>query len=203
MPARPRHAFSPRRRAARLFTRVMIALPLVAAAGVIVWLAAFAQPASERLLDRFKVKPGGRVPYVQLQDRFGRATSLAEVASGEPTLVLVTDADCTHCDSQVRLLHALAETDAPAPRLVGVSVSRPERFGALAARFTHIPLFDDVNQAFHDKLGLQGVPLMISVAADGTVREVKFGLQNASQLRMLADGALTAAPLTAATPDGR
>jgi hypothetical protein len=202
MPAKRRHALKGRREAARLLTRFVIAVPLLAAAGVIVWLAVFARPASERLLDRFKVKPGGRVPYVQLEDRAGRATSLSQVAQGGGTLVLITDADCTHCDSQVRLFHALRASGDPAPRLVGVSVSKPERFGALAAKFNGIPVYDDVNGAFRDKLGLQGVPVMLSVAADGTVREVRFGLQNASQLRVLADGVLGSGRLSAAAPAG-
>jgi hypothetical protein len=113
--------------------------------------------------------------------------------------VLITDADCTHCDNQVRLLHALRDAGGPTPRLVGVSVSKPERFAALAAKFDGIPVYDDVNKAFREKLGLQGVPVILSVAADGVVREVKFGLQNGSQLRVLAEGALAAAQLSAAT----
>ncbi|HYW13018.1 MAG TPA: hypothetical protein VE871_13755 [Longimicrobium sp.] len=203
MPAKRRHSHKGSGGVARLFTNLIIAVPLVAAAGVVVWLTMFAQPASERLLERFKVKPGGRVPYVQLQDRAGQATSLSQVAADAPTLVLITDADCTHCDSQVRLLHALRDAGGPAPRLVGVSVSKPERFGALAAKFDGIPLYDDVNKAFRDKLGLQGVPVLLSVAADGTVREVKFGLQNGSQLRVLAEGALAPSHLSAAPPPER
>jgi peroxiredoxin len=203
MPAKRRHSLKGRREAARLFTRFIIAVPLVAALGVVVWLVAFAQPASERLLERFKVKPGSQVPYVQLQDREGRSTSLSQLSAGRPTLVLITDADCTHCDSQVRLLHALRNRGEPAPRMVGVSVSKPERFGALAAKFGGIPIYDDVNKALRDKLGLQGVPVMLSVAADGTVREVKFGLQNGSQLQAMAKGAIAPARLSGAPPPGR
>lgn len=198
MPAKRSHNLNGRREAARLFTRFIIAVPLLAAAGVVVWLTAFAKPASERLLERFRVKPGASVPYVQLEDGAGRGTSLSEVAAGGATLVLITDADCAHCDSQVRLFHDLRKEGGPAPRLVGVSVSKPERFKALAAKFTGIPVYDDVNQAFRDKLGLQGVPVMLSLAANGTVLEVKFGLLNGSQLQVLADRALASGRLSAA-----
>lgn len=198
MPAKRRHALSGRREAARLFTRFIIAVPLLGAAGVIVWLAAFAKPPSERMQEQFRVKPGAGVPYVQLEDRAGNATSLSQVAAGEAALVLITDADCTHCDSQVRLLRELRARGGAAPRLVGVSVSKPERFGALVAKFDDIPVYDDVNKAFREKLGLEAVPVLLSVAADGTVRQVKFGLQNASQLRVLADEALAGGRLGSA-----
>lgn len=198
MPAKRRHGLSGRREAARLFTRFIIAVPLLGAAGVVVWLAAFAKPPSERMQEQFRVKPGAGVPFVQLEDPAGNATSLSRVAAGQPALVLITDADCTHCDSQVRLLHELRARGGPAPRLVGVSVSRPERYNALVAKFNGIPVYDDVNQAFRDKLGLQGVPVLLSVAADGTVRQVRFGLQNASQLRVLANEALAGGRLSSA-----
>lgn len=198
MPAKRRHGLSGRREAARLFTRFIVAVPLLGAAGVIVWLVAFARPQSERLQERFRVKPGASVPYVQLEDPRGNATSLSRVAGGQPALVLITDADCTHCDSQVRLLRELRARGGTSPRLVGVSVSKPERYGALVAKFADIPVYDDVNKAFRDKLGLQAVPVLLSVAADGTVRQVRFGLQNASQLRVLADEALGGGRLSAA-----
>lgn len=184
-----------RRDAARLFTRVLLAVPVLAAAGAVVWLTVFAKPAQERLAERFKVKAGGRVPYVQLQDGAGASTSLAQVAQGGAALVVVTDAECEHCDSELRALRGMK---VQAPRVLAVSVSKPGGYAALAARHPGLALYDDVNGAFRGKLGLEGVPVTLAVAADGTVRDVKFGLQNPSQLRAMMDAASAPAPLAAA-----
>lgn len=200
MPPRKRHSLSGRRETVRLFTRVVIAIPLVAAAGVMLWLGVFARPAPARLLERFHVKPGGRVPYVQLQDRAGQATSLSDAVRG-PALVVITDAECEYCDSELKTLRGMGNGGAA---VVAVSVSRAGGFQTLAARHPGLPLYDDVNGAFRGKLGLKGVPVTMAVAADGTVRDIKFGLQNGSQLEALMKAAAAPGRLSAAgAPAGR
>ena len=176
-----------RRDAARLFTRFVIAIPLLGAAGLIIWLAVFARPADERMAERFKLKPGGRMPYVQLQDRAGGATSLASLAQQGPALVVLTDVDCVFCENELRTLGGMNVPGAP--RVVAVSVSRAGGFATLAKRHPRLALYDDVNGAFRGKLGLEGVPVTLALGADGTVRDVKFGLQNGSQLQALMEAA--------------
>jgi peroxiredoxin len=176
-----------RRDAARLFTRFVIAIPLLAGAGIIVWLTMFARRTDERMAERFKLKPGGGMPYVQLQDRAGAATSLAQVAGSGPALVVLTDADCQFCDNEIRTLSTFKMPGAP--RVVAVSVSKPGGFATLAKRHPQLTLYDDVNGAFRGKLGLEGVPVTLALGADGTVRDVKFGLQNGSQLQALMQAA--------------
>jgi hypothetical protein len=189
-----------RRDTARLFTQIMVAIPLLAGAGVILWLTLFARPASERMAERFKLKPGGRVPYVQLQDRAGTSTSLSRLASGAPALVVLTDVDCAYCDNELNVLKGMEAQGAP--RVVAVSVSQPGGFATLAARHPALAVYDDVNGAFRGKLGLEAVPVTLAVGADGTVRDVKFGLQNGSQLEALMNAALAPGRLTAAGGEG-
>lgn len=176
-----------RRDVARLFTRFVIAIPLLGAAGLIIWLAVFARPADERMAERFKLKPGGQMPYVQLQDRAGGATSLASLAQQGPALVVLTDVDCVFCENELRTLGGMNVPGAP--RVVAVSVSKAGGFATLAKRHPRLALYDDVNGAFRGKLGLEGVPVTLALGADGTVRDVKFGLQNGSQLRALMEAA--------------
>ena len=185
-----------RRDAARLFTRFVIAIPLLAGAGIILWMTVFATPASERMAELFKLKPGERVPYVQLQDRAGASTSLSQVAQGAPALVVLTDVDCAYCDNELKALRQMAAPGTP--RVVAVSVSKPGGFPILAARHPALAMYDDVNGAFRGKLGLEAVPVTLAVGADGIVRDVKFGLQNGSQLRALMDAASAPGQLTAA-----
>jgi hypothetical protein len=176
-----------RRDTARLFTHLMIGIPLLGALGVVVWITVFAQPPGERMAERFKVRTGAPVPHVQLEDRAGAATSLSKIAGGAPALVVLADVECQFCENQMRTLRAMK--DQGVPRVVAVSVSKPGGYATLAARYGWLSFYDDVNGAFRGKLGLEGVPVTLAVAADGTVRDVKFGLQNGLQLRALMDAA--------------
>lgn len=197
MPRTRRHR-ADRRDAVRLFTRTMLALPVVIGVGTMIWLGFFATPSSTRLLERFRVKVGAPVPYVQLHDRAGASVTLAAAATGQPTLVVISDADCAHCENQMRMIKSLPAGDRPAPRVMGVSVSVQGRYPAMAAKYAPIPLYDDVNGAFRGKLGLEVVPAVMSVGADGRVRDIRFGLQNPSQLRALMDSAAAPGRLTSA-----
>lgn len=197
MPRIRRHRAG-RRDAVRIFTRVVIAVPIVAALAAAVWIGVFATPPAERMLERFRIKTGGRMPYVQLQDRGGASTTLSAAATGQPTLVVISDADCRHCESQLRIIKSLREKEAGAPRVVGVSVSIPGRYPSMAARYAPIPLYDDVNGTFRTRLGLAVVPAVLSVGADGRVRDIRFGLQGPSELRGMMDAAAGTGSLSSA-----
>ena len=200
MPRTRRHR-SGRRDVVRWFTRVVIALPVVAALGVAAWLGFIADSPAERMLERFRVKTGAPLPYVQLKDRVGASTTLAAAATGQPTLVVISDADCVQCEQQLK--HIRSVNAEAASRVVGVSVSVPGRYAAMTNKYAPIPLYDDVNGAFRGKLGLNAVPAVLSVGADGRVRVIRLGLQLPSQLRALRASAAGPVQLSSAAGAAR
>lgn len=204
MPPRTRRHRSGRRDVVRWFTRVVIAFPVAVGLGVAAWLGFVADPPAERMLERFRVKTGAPVPYVQLKDRGGASTTLAAAATGQPTLVVISDADCAQCERQLEHIRSVdAKAGAAAPRVLAVSVSVPGRYGAMVDQYAPIPLYDDVNGAFRGKLGLNAVPAVLSVGADGRVREIRFGLQPPSQLRALMASAAGPVRLSSAADAAR
>jgi Redoxin len=191
-----RAATARRREAARLFTRFVIALPLVGALGLAAWIGLFAAPESERLRESFRLGDGEALPYVQVTDASGGSTTLREVAQGGRRLLLVMDDDCPHCHDELRLLRSLTRSgELPAEGVAVVSVSRQEKYAGLARRYSDLAVLNDVNGAFRARLGLAAVPAVVAVGADGRVAQVRFGLQTLPQLKMMAAAAgLAVAP---------
>ena len=179
-----------RREAARLFTRVVIALPLVCALGLLAWMGLFASTPAEKLRETFRLQPGHPVPYVQLTDAAGGSTTLAEVVRAGRRLVVVMDDECPHCHDELRMLEALgASGQLPAASVAVVSVSRQPRYPGLAGRYPGLGILNDVNGAFRGKLRLAAVPGVVVVGPDGLVAYVRFCLQTPPQLLGLARSA--------------
>jgi peroxiredoxin len=185
-----------RRRQARLFTQAIVAAPVVAVLGFILWVATFGGAKAAEQNARFQVKAGQPAPRMALRDAAGKTTTLAQVLGGAPALVVIMDPKCAHCETEVRSVRALLgeRRGRPAPRVVLVSAGASEDLAVAARKYPDLPVYDDHTGAV-GRLGLKVVPAHFSVGADGVVRDVRVGLQSPEYLRTVMRAVLAASPV--------
>ena len=174
----------PRRRTtARLFTNLMVALPVAATLAWIGWVVVFGGAEARAIYENFLVKAGQPAPNFALRDVKGEATTLRRVTAGAPTLVVVMDPKCPHCHAEIESVQKiLADMPGPAPRVVLVSAGDSATLPEAAAKYPGLPLYDDYTGAL-DRLGLKMVPALFSVQPDGRIRDVRVGVQTPQYLR--------------------
>ncbi|HEX2202910.1 MAG TPA: TlpA disulfide reductase family protein [Longimicrobium sp.] len=174
----------PRRRPrARLFTNVMLALPVLATLAWIGWVVVFGGAEAREIYESFRVKAGAPAPNFALRDVKGEATTLRRVTGDVPTLVVVMDPRCPHCHTEIESVRSiLAELRGGAPRVVLVSAGDSATLPEAAAKYPELPLYDDYTGAL-DRLGLKMVPALFTVHPDGRVRDVRVGVQTPQYLR--------------------
>lgn len=187
-----------RRDTARIFTQVIVALPVVAVLGFIAWTAFFGVRDVADQNARFQVKAGLPAPRMKLRDPGGRVTTLAEVLGGAPTLVVIMDPRCAHCETEVRSLRMLlGERQAhPAPRVVLVSAGASEDLPQAVRKYPDFPVYDDHTGAV-GRLGLKLVPALFTVGTDGLVHDARVGLQSPEYLRRVMRAVVDGTPASA------
>jgi len=173
-----------RRRQAHLFTQAIVAAPVVAVLGFILWVMVFGGAKVADQTARFQVKAGQATPRMALRDAAGKTTTLARVLGGAPALVVIMDPKCVHCETEIRSVRALLgeRRGQAAPRVVLVSVGASEDLAAAVRKYPDLPVYDDHTAAV-GRLGLRMVPALFSVGADGVVRDVRVGVQSPEYLR--------------------
>lgn len=184
-----------RRGTTRLFTNVVVALPVVAVLGFIVWVTVFGRANVADQNARFQVKAGSPAPRMALRDAAGRTTTLGEVLGGAPALVVIMDPKCAHCETEIGSVRALLEERRghPAPRVVLVSAGASEDLADVVRKYPDLAVYDDHTGAV-GRLGLTMVPAHFSVGADGVVRDARVGVQSPEYLRDVMRAVLAGAP---------
>jgi peroxiredoxin len=173
-----------RRRLTQLFTQAIVAAPVVAVLGFIGWTVLFGGRKVSEQNARFQVKAGRPAPRMKLRDPAGRVTTLAQVLGGAPTLVVIMDPKCAHCETEIRSVRRVLteRRGRPVPRVVLVSAGASEDLPEAVRRYPDLPVYDDHTGAV-GRLGLTMVPAHFSVGADGVVRDVRVGVQSPEYLR--------------------
>jgi peroxiredoxin len=185
-----------RRRQAHLFTQAVVAAPVVAVLGFILWVVVFGSAKVADQIARFQVKAGQPAPRMALRDAAGKTTTLARVLGGAPALVVIMDPKCAHCETEVRSVRKLLgeRRGRPAPRVVLVSAGASEDLAMAVRKYPDFPVYDDHTGAV-GRLGLTMVPAHFSVGADGVVRDVRVGVQSPEYLRNVMSAVLAASPV--------
>jgi peroxiredoxin len=173
-----------RPRRSNVFTQVLVSLPLLAALAVVVWLNVLRPDPAQAILDSFLVKQGQPLPDLPLEDRAGKESSLRDLAAGQRRVVILMDAACPHCHTELASLRELRkEAGLALSPVVVLAVGDPDVFGALAESYADLPMYSDVNREIRGKYRLDAVPALMVVEPGGTIREIRVGLQPKDRLR--------------------
>jgi peroxiredoxin len=187
-----------RRRLTQRFTQVVVATPVVAVLGFLVWMTAFGGAKVADQTARFQVKAGRPAPRMVLRDAAGKTTTLAQALGGAPALVVIMDPKCAHCETEIRSVRRVLteRRGQPVPRVVLVSAGASEDLSEAVRRYPDLPVYDDHTGAV-GRLGLTMVPAHFSVGADGVVRDVRVGAQSPEYLRDVMKAVLAGVPVRA------
>lgn len=173
---------TPRARTLRTWaSHAFVALPLVLAVGFVAH--RIAAGARE---ETFRVRAGDPIPEVLLRDEAGTETTLAAVAGGRPTVVVLHAPGCAPCDGQVdAALAAAARMPADArPAVVALSVEVPDR-AAFAAAHPGVALYADPERRFAPRYGLRKLPALLTVGSDRRVGGALAGYRPAGDVHDL------------------
>lgn len=186
--------------AARTFTQAMLVVPLVAILGFAGWVLFLAPSPDQRQLDRFGLKTGDRLPYVQVGGASDGIGTLGEMADAGPLLVLVSDEECPVCHRELENVQKMRPEAGSAVRLVVLSVSQEALHGRLASKYPGLTVVTDVNGTLRERLNLPSVPAVLAIGPDRRVREIRFGLQSMPELRASIAALQSPSPTVARTP---
>ena len=164
----------------------MVALPLVVAVAVAIWFAMAPPDATRGIVAAFLVKQGKPLPDLAVEDAAGKGSSLRDLEAGRRRVVLLMEAECPHCHTELALLRQLrAEPGTTLGPVVVLAVGDPVLFPRLAQNYADLPMYLDANREIRRKYRLEAVPAMLVVDPAGSVTEVRVGLQPKDALRDL------------------
>lgn len=172
------------RQTVRIFTNVVVAIPLVVALGFLLWLQV--APGQVRELAgsaSVSLQAGEAVPELELEDQRGGTVSLRELVGRQGAAILLVDPDCKHCHTEMVALTRLARAQGGGGLpLVIVSVGAPERVSELRASFPSLPFYHDVDDTLLVQYGLRAVPVLLVADGTGRLRQVRGGIQGEAYL---------------------
>lgn len=163
------------RRASRMFSTVVVAIPLLVALGVVIALLFFPDNFRPTGANAVRIAPGGPVPEVRLAGADGAVTPLPRLLGDGTAIITLMTPDCVHCHSELKTLGEMLAAPGARPQVVVVSVGDSSRTPALRTAYPGIAIYDDVDGAFGARYGLRSVPVLLFTDRAKKVRAVRGG----------------------------
>ena len=163
-----------RRRAASLLSAVLLALPVVAAGGLVAlrW-----SGAAEGGGNSFVVQAGSGFPDLRLGAPGGGVVSAAAVLDRGARVLAIVDPRCPQCLSELAWLdrRAAGRTAVPPTDAAVVSVGSAEGTEELRTRYPNLPIYHDAGGTLVSRYGLSFVPVLLVVEKGGVVQTLVHG----------------------------
>lgn len=177
----------PSSRVMRVFSRVIVALPLVAALAFVIVVRFFPDTIRPTGADAVSIVAGNPVPPVRVAGADGVVVPLPRLLGAGNAIVTLMSPDCTHCHTELQTLAKLVASPGSlrAPQVVVVSVGDASRTGELRAKYPRMAIYDDVDGTFSARYGLRSVPVLLFTDESKTVRAVRGGYISEKLIRGL------------------
>lgn len=172
--------------ARKLFSNILVALPLLAGATFLTarWIDSQSRVTQSVGID---LRPGMSVPSIPLRAADGVTAPLPSLLTHPVNLVIIVDPDCPHCHTKLEAIEAIG-AESPEPLSIGIrviSVGDEVGTSALRERYVTTAIYQDLDRVLVEEYGLTAVPVLAVVDRRGAVQSVDVGWTGEGRLREL------------------
>jgi peroxiredoxin len=155
----------------RTFESVIIALPLLVAAGYV----GYARALAPKPMEQHLLVPGKPLPEMRTTDGSGAGTTtLTEEVGSNGAIILVVHPDCPHCHTELEALENVS-TVLPSTVVV-VSVGDSAQTEAFREQYPYRRVLLDVDRVLHTQYGVSTVPLALAVSDRSVIAAARLGV---------------------------